>query len=316
MSSTVDPGLRDPQLIARLAPFLRVVNGYFATEVRGWEHVPKEGPFLVVGNHSGGAETVDLAFFLQPWLDERGPEAPLYALAYDLFFQYPVVGPLFPRLGILPASRESARRAFAKNAAVVVFPGGDHEVFRAWSRRNVIDFGRHVGFVETALECGVPVVPMTIHGAHQSTLVLTRGRRIARMTGLAEWLHVNVFPIVWNIPFGPAPAFVPSITLPAKVTVEIGAPLDWRHYGAGAAHDPTIVRHCSDEITATMQATLNRLAAETPHPVWSRVVASLPGCPWSSTARVAALTPVPCPGTPPDTSRRSAAPAYASGGVA
>lgn len=274
--TAADLSLRDPRLVAKLVPFVRAVNRYFATEVRGWERLPAEGPFLVVGNHSGGAETVDLAFFLGRWLAERGAETPLYALAYDLFFNYPVVGSLFPRLGTLPASRENARRAFAEKAVVVVFPGGDHEVFRPWSRRNTIDFGGHVGFVETALECGVLVVPMTIHGAHQSTFVLTRGRRIARWTGLARRLHVNVFPIVWSIPFGPAPAFVPSITLPSKVTVDIGEPLDWRHYGPDAARDPAIVRHCYDDVTTRMQATLDRLATETPHPILSRLVAGLP----------------------------------------
>jgi 1-acyl-sn-glycerol-3-phosphate acyltransferase len=262
-----------------VVPLVRALNAYFATEVRGWEHVPKAGPFLVVGNHSGGAETVDLAFFLGPWLAERGPEAPLHALAYDLFFSYPLVGPLFPRLGALPANRASARMAFAKGAPVVVFPGGDYEVFRAWSRRNVIDFGGHTGFVEVALECGVPVVPMTIHGAHQSTFVLTRGRRIAQRSGLARWLHVNVFPIVWNIPFGPTPAFVPSLTLPAKVTVEIGEPLDWTRYGPATAHDPAIVGRCYDEITTGMQATLDRLARETPHPILSRLTTALPAWP-------------------------------------
>lgn len=271
-----EPSLRDPLLIAMLAPFIRAVNRYFATEVRGWERLPARGPFLIVGNHSGGAETVDLAFLLGRWLAERGPKAPLYALAYDLFFNYPVVGPLFPRLGALPASRESARRAFAEQGAVVVFPGGDHEVFRPWSRRNTIDFGGHVGFVETALECGVPVVPMTIHGAHQSTFVLTRGRRLARRMGLDSWLHVSVFPIVWSIPFGPAPAFVPSLQLPSKVTVEIGEPLDWTHYGPEAARDPEIVRRCYDGITTGMQATLDRLAEETPHPILRRLTAGLP----------------------------------------
>jgi 1-acyl-sn-glycerol-3-phosphate acyltransferase len=304
-----DPGRRDPRLIAKLTPLVRAVNSYFATEVREWNRLPAEGPFLVVGNHSGGAETVDLAFLLGPWLAERGPKAPLYALAYDLLFNYPVVGSLFPQLGILPASRENAQRAFAGRGVVVVFPGGDYEVFRAWSRRNRIDFGGHTGFVETALECGVPVVPMTIHGAHQSTFVLTRGRRIARRTGLASWLHVNVFPIVWNIPFGPAPAFVPSLTLPSKVSVEIGEPLDWTRFGPDAAHDPVIVRRCYDEITTRMQATLDRLAAETPHPILSRVAAlrrCVPG-PRTLSACPERPAPAPAPRTPPPGSARSPA---------
>ena len=272
-----DPFERDPGFVAMLAAPMSAVNSYFATEVRGWERLPAQGPFLVVGNHSGGAETVDLVFFLGPWIARRGAEAPLYALGYDLLFDYPIVGRLFPRFGFVPASRANARRAFAEGAAVIVFPGGDHEVFRPWSHRNAIDFGGHLGFVETALECGVPVVPMTIHGAHESTFVLTRGKRLARQTGLAAWLHVKVFPFVWSIPFGPVPAFVPSIPLPSKVTVEIGAPLDWTRYGPDAVRDRAIVQRCYDEITVQMQATLDRLARETPYPILDRVTSWLPG---------------------------------------
>ena len=78
----INASLRDPRLVAMVVSLVRALNAYFATEVRGWEHVPKEGPFLVVGNHSGGAETFDLAFFLGPWLAERGTESPLYTTAW------------------------------------------------------------------------------------------------------------------------------------------------------------------------------------------------------------------------------------------
>lgn len=79
-----------------------------------------------------------------------------------------------------------------------MFPGGDFEVFRPWSERNEIEFGDHKGFVQLALATGIRVVPMTIHGAHQSTIVITRGRRIARATGLNR-LHVKE---VARRPFG------------------------------------------------------------------------------------------------------------------
>jgi len=116
----------------------------------------------------------------------------------------------------------------------------------------------------------VPVVPMTIHGAHQSTLVLTRGKQFAHAVGL-DRLHVKVFPFLWNIPFGPAPAFVPSIHLPAKVIVQCGTPLDWSRHRRTAAHDPAVLRACYAEITGVMQRTLDRLAREDPHPVAARM---------------------------------------------
>ena len=42
-----------------------------------------------------------------------------------------------------------------------------------------------MGFIELAISAGVPVVPMTIHGAHETTFVLTRGHRIARELGVS-----------------------------------------------------------------------------------------------------------------------------------
>jgi 1-acyl-sn-glycerol-3-phosphate acyltransferase len=111
---------------------------------------------------------------------------------------------------------------------------------------------------------------MTIHGAHESTWVFTRGHRIARMLGLDRF-RVKVFPLLWNIPFGPAPAFIPSLPLPSKVTVEIGDPIDWSHYGPEAASDPECLQACHDELVAVMQRTLDALAEETPYPIISRL---------------------------------------------
>ncbi len=266
----VDPFRRSARFVSMLVPALRVINAYFGAEVRGFEHLPKRGPFLVVGNHSGGAVPADLYFFLLRWIEERGPKAPLYALAYDLNFVNPALGRMLRWAGCLPANPQNARKALARGAAVIVFPGGDYEVFRPWTERNRIAFGGRTGFVKLALSAGVPVVPMTIHGAHQSTFVLTRGRRIARVMGI-DRLNVNVFPLIWNIPLGLTSAAVPSVQLPAKVTVQIGRPLQWARYGKAAARNQAVVQRCYDEITGIMQRTLDELDAEHPYPIFERL---------------------------------------------
>jgi 1-acyl-sn-glycerol-3-phosphate acyltransferase len=269
-SSLGPPFERNPEFIERLRPLAKLINSYFATEYCGWQHVPKNGPCLIVGNHSGGATPNDFAFLLHKWVEERGPEAPLYGLAYDVLFDVPVISAALRRLGIIPANHDNARRLLAAGAAVSVFPGGDYEVFRSWSERNRIDFAGRMGFVRLAITSRVPVVPMTIHGAHESTFVLTRGRRLARAMGL-ESLHVKVFPLIWSIPFGPALASVPSLQLPAKVTVHFGAPIDWSRYRPRDAREPAVLRACYDEITGRMQRTLTRLASEHPYPVLERL---------------------------------------------
>ncbi len=80
--------------------------------------------------------------------------------------------------------------------------------------------------------------------------------------------RIKVMPLVFGPPFGVVPGGIPTWPLPAKITVELGEPIDWpSRYGPEAADDDTIVRACYDEITGTMQTMLDRLAAERRHPI-------------------------------------------------
>jgi 1-acyl-sn-glycerol-3-phosphate acyltransferase len=277
-----DPFQRNPELIASMMPILKLMSLYQGCEIRGFENLPRDEPLLFVGNHSGGVGTLDPLPLIVKWIEARGCEAPIYGLTYDLLFAHPATGSLLRQLGCMPASHHNARRALEKNASVIVFPGGDYEVFRPWKQRNEIQFGGRVGFIELALATGVRVVPMTIHGAHESTFVMTRGHQFARSTGL-DRLRVKVFPIVWNLPLGPMPAFIPSISLPSRITVELGQPLDWSHHasagnatdgvhrGQNCATDPEVLQECYDEITGVMQSAMDRMSRQNPYPILRRL---------------------------------------------
>jgi 1-acyl-sn-glycerol-3-phosphate acyltransferase len=186
------------------------------------------------------------------------------------------------KMGEVPASRENAARALDAGAAVLVYPGGDHEAFRPWTDRNRIDFDGRKGFIELALQKRVPVVPVVSHGGHSSTIILTRGERLGRLLATRR-VRTRTFPIAWQIPWGVSPLGVPGIPLPAKITVRICPPMAWSHYGPGAAEDPAIVQRCFDEITGVMQETLAQLVAERPYPVLSRLGSLL--CPSSARGR-------------------------------
>src|SRR5437588_1119190 len=61
---------RDPEYIAQTLPALRAMSRlYFRGEVRGLEHVPEDGPVLLVGNHSGGTLIADTFVFAQAFYD-------------------------------------------------------------------------------------------------------------------------------------------------------------------------------------------------------------------------------------------------------
>lgn len=267
-------GHADRDTVLRLLPLVERLNAYFATEVRGFERLP-EGPFLLVGNHSGGLVTFDILGFWAEWIRRKGPDVPIAMLAHDVMFRVPRFGDLLRRLGVLPASPQAAFDALRSGRPVSVLPGGEWECLRPWNERNRVDFGGHTGFVETALRAGVPVVPLTSHGSHESTFVISRGQGLARALGL-DRLRAHVLPVTFSIPFGLGVA-LPSVPLPAKVTIEVGEPLDWSIWGPEAADDPEMVAELYDEVVEAMQATMDRLSAEIPWPLLARWTAQTGG---------------------------------------
>jgi len=258
---------RDPELIRRVLPFLEALARYFRAEVVGVEHVPDEAPFLVVGNHSGGTLTPDMYILLAAWFRQKGLDPPAYGLAHRGVFVVSPIRRFFEGLGAIGASHENAERALDQGAVVLVYPGGDWEAFRPWWDRNKIDFGGNKGFVRLALRKGVPVLPAVSIGSHESLIVLSRGDRMARVLRLDRLVRLKVLPVSVSIPWGVLPGFLPGIPLPAKVTIQLCPPIDWRHLPSDAADDPTVIDQCYEEVVSTMQHTLNDLAARRRLPV-------------------------------------------------
>lgn len=280
----------DPEFLARILPHMERFTSWFDAEVRGLDRLPPKGeePFLLVGNHSGGMLTPDTSAFFCAWYRERGIDDPFVGLAFDLAFSLEPLARFFQRIGEVPASMDNAREALAAGYPVLVYPGGDYDAFRPWSERNRIDFGGRQGFVRLALRQGVKVVPVVGHGGHESLFVLSRGERLANRYGLHR-LNTKIFPFTAG-PLGVTPALLgPQPPLPAKITVEVGDPIDWSLLGLGpeSADDPEVVQECFDEVTETMQSTLDRLAAEHPAPlvegVMSKLVAALQWRPFGGT---------------------------------
>jgi len=172
------------------------------------------------------------------------------------------------RAGAVEAGPAAAEAILRSGAILIDYPGGDSEVFRPWWERNRIEFGGHVGVVRLALRTRVPVVPAVSVGAHEALVVLARGERVARWLGLDRMFRIKVMPLVLGPPFGVVPGGIPTFPLPAKITVELGPPMDWSsRYGPDAADDEMIVQDCYRELTETMQTTLDRLAAERRFPI-------------------------------------------------
>jgi 1-acyl-sn-glycerol-3-phosphate acyltransferase len=257
--------LRDPAYIEGTLPALRMTSDlYFRADVRGLEHIPAEGPVLLVGNHSGGTWIADTFVFAQHFYDHFGPQRRFHQLAHDLLFKIPGLRILAERYGTVPASPDNMRRALKRGAALLVYPGGDHETFRPSWETDRVDFAGRTGFVELALEHDVPIVPVTSIGGQETALFLGQGRRLARALKLDERFRLKVLPAVLGPPFGVTIMDLPArFPLPAKISIRVGPPIDLRER-LGRQPDP---EDGYGLVTASIQRTLTRLSNERTLPV-------------------------------------------------
>jgi 1-acyl-sn-glycerol-3-phosphate acyltransferase len=254
--------LRDADYVDRLMPVLRLaVKLYFRSEVRGLEHLP-EGGALLVSNHSGGLVAMDVPVVAVAFQDYFGAERPFYVLAHDGL----LMGPgkyLLGRAGFLPASRENAIAALRAGAVTIVFPGGDYDVFRPSVDANKIDFAGRKGYIRTAMDAGVPIVPVVSIGGQEQFLFLSRGEWLARLLRLDKLLRLKIAPVIVGLPFGLTSGYVPNMPMPAKIVTQILEPV---HMKDEFGDDPDI-DHVDDEVRARMQAALDALARERRFPV-------------------------------------------------
>jgi 1-acyl-sn-glycerol-3-phosphate acyltransferase len=255
---------RDPDFIRETLPGLWLLASlYFRGEVRGLGNIPEEGPVLLVGNHSGGNMTPDTGVFTLAFSTYFGVERRFHQLAHNLVLSMPGLG-FLRRFGTVAASPENAERALRSGAALLVYPGGDHEVHRPSWERNRVNFAGRRGFVRLALEHDVPIVPVVSIGGQETALFLSRGEGLSRLLGLDRLFRLKVLPVSLALPWGlNIGDMLGHVPLPAKITIEVLPAINLREQ-FGAEPD---VDEIYDHVTRTMQETLDALASERRLPV-------------------------------------------------
>ena len=254
----VDLDARDPDFIrANLPLWWLLATVYHRAEVRGFDQVP-DAPVMFVGNHSGGSMTPDAFLFLLAHQAYFSVERPVHALAHAFVTSLPLVGDYIRRVGIVTAGPEAASQVFDAGADALVYPGGDVDSLRPWRDRMRIELAGRTGFLRTAHAHGVPIVPVVTDGAHDTFVVLTDGRSLARRLRFDRLLRVKSVPLVASLPWGLSIGdWFGHLPLPTKVRIQVGEPIDLRaRYG-----DDLDVDDAYAYVRSTMQVQLSRLAA-------------------------------------------------------
>jgi 1-acyl-sn-glycerol-3-phosphate acyltransferase len=240
-----------------------ICKGYFRAEVDGWERVPDE-PSLVISVHAGAALTIDAWVFVHSWFRHFGGERILHGTAHDVLMALPGLGDFFRASGVIPASRKGVTQALDAGHDVVVWPGGEQDSMRSWSKRDkVVLAGRH-GFVKQAIRSQVPIVPVAAVGGGDTVFVLDEGRWLAdgleKLIGLKSKLRGATLPIILGFPFGITPEILPvHLPLPAKLRYEVLEPIRVRT-DPEAADDRDYVHSVYLEVESALQAGMDRLA--------------------------------------------------------
>ncbi|GAA4915617.1 1-acyl-sn-glycerol-3-phosphate acyltransferase [Stackebrandtia albiflava] len=240
----------DPELTEQLTlPVLRpLYRKWFRVEVIDIDHVPAEGPALLVGNHSGTI-AVDAMMLQLALFDEHPAHRRLRLLAADFVFKTPLLGEYARKTGATLASNPDAERLLRAGELLGVFPEGVKGTGKpVWDRYKLQRFGRG-GFVSTALATGTPIIPVSIVGAEEIYPILGNVPVLARLLGIPYFPVTPTFPLLG--PLGAVP-------LPSKWFIQFGEPISTEGM-SDLADDPMEVFNLADRVKETIQQTLHSL---------------------------------------------------------
>lgn len=225
-------GLYPPALASAVTASAPLYERYFRVDSLGAQHIPGDGPVILVANHAG-VLPVDAAMLCLDVLRQTDPARIPRAIADHFVPRLPLVSTLFARLGVVSGTRANVRRLLARGELLAIWPEGVSGPAKPFRDRYHLQKWR-VGFAELAIRYGAQVVPVAIVGAEESWPLLGK-------------LRVRAF----GSPYLPIPAS--PVPLPAHFHFRYGAPMRL----TGDPDDPEVVARGA----ATVKAELENLMA-------------------------------------------------------
>ncbi len=243
-----------------------ILDYYFRVEISGWKSLPNS-PAMLIGIHSGTWLTMDAWTFCASWWRQYHGKRILHGTAHDVLMAMPIIGSYFRNVGVIPAKRESISAAFTAGHDVVIWPGGEVDAMRSWSKRNKVVLGGRKGFIRQAIRSGVPIVPVATVGGADTVFVLSECRPLAKLLSLKKLLRSEIAPLILGFPFGIVlEAFPLHIPLPAKIRTKIMEPVDIDS-DPDRENDQEYIDKKYQEVESKIQEGVNQLASSVKFPI-------------------------------------------------
>jgi 1-acyl-sn-glycerol-3-phosphate acyltransferase len=159
-----------------LGPLVDLYRPY----VDGLQSLPRDGRFLLVGNHTqSGAEAVLIPYMVRRAIGMR--VRPLAERAMGRM-RGPV-GDLFAAVGAVVGAPETAGELMRHNEPVLVFPGGGREIAKFKGEEHTLRWQGRAGFARLSVQHNYPIVPVGLVGGDDVYQSLT--------TRDGQWGHAS-----------------------------------------------------------------------------------------------------------------------------
>lgn len=212
------------------------LQAYFRVEIEGIEHIPKNGPVIILPNHSGfaGLDAVVLAHVIS---SKAGRDFRI--LAHQAYFEWSRSLRIASRnFGLSQANFWSGITSLEAGKVLILFPEGEQGNFKPSSKRYHLQ-NFHSGFLRLAAQSNASIIPCLVIGAEESHWNLAT-------LDLRRWIPNLILPLPLN--------FFP---LPAKWKISFLKPIQLTAEDKIKLQSKDSLRKRSGEIRDLMQSALN-----------------------------------------------------------
>lgn len=200
-----------------VAPLVNLYRPY----VDGLANLPRDGRFLLVGNHTQSS----VEAILIPYVVRRAIGTRVRPLSDRRMGGMPgPAGDLFAAVGAVVGAPETARELMRHNEPILVFPGGGREIPKFKGEEHTLRWQGRTGFARLAVENNYPIVPVGLVGGDDVYRSLTtREGRWGRLSQALSEKLAGRSDMALPLMHGIGPTLIPR---PQRMYLKFGAAID------------------------------------------------------------------------------------------